>query len=80
MKLNVPKHEEEISYDFELVLIDRDGQGKPTGKRNRIKSNNGSDLSDFLEHHEAVMESRKRQFKKQQAKQRRRRNKRSKNQ
>ena len=46
--------------DFELVLLDRDNEGKPTGRKVSMSSNSGSEIFDFFEQHEQLMKNKQR--------------------
>lgn len=43
--------------DFEIVLLDRDRHGNPTGKKRSFSSDNGSEIYDFYVKHEAIMKA-----------------------
>jgi hypothetical protein len=49
--------EEKQVADFQIVLLDRDKNGRPTGKKFVYSSNDGSDLADFYQKHENTMKA-----------------------
>ena len=52
--------EQEPNPPIEIVLLDRDHKGIPTGKKNSFSSNSGSEIYDFYEKHCAMLEAKTR--------------------
>ena len=50
--------EEKQSHDFQIVLLDRDKFGKPTGKKAYYSSNEGSKIEEFFLKHQEQMKAR----------------------
>ena len=51
MRTNMFENEIEVSGGFEIVLLDRDNKGVPTGKKIRFRSDSASKISDFYDKH-----------------------------
>ena len=49
--------EEKQVADFQLVLLDRDRNGRPTGKKYVYSSNEGSELADLYQKHVDAMKA-----------------------